>query len=114
MTKFWYRLSPVQRIFAALAAFLTLLFIIASSLIASELIAKNLINTPASGQLEGQFEGKTSKISLKPSIATLEHGAYLAKVGNCAACHTARGGEAFAGGKAINTPRRPTQVRRFA
>jgi mono/diheme cytochrome c family protein len=28
----------------------------------------------------------------------------LAKLGNCAACHTARGGAAFAGGKAIATP----------
>lgn len=104
MTRFWYRCSPVQRIFAALAAFLALLFVIASSLIANELIAKNLINMPANGQFEGQFEIKNAKNSVKPSAATLEHGAYLAKVGNCAACHTARGGEAFAGGKAINTP----------
>jgi mono/diheme cytochrome c family protein len=97
---FWHHLSPVKRVFTALAAFLTLLFIIASSLIATELIAINLINTPA----KVQFEGKNSKNSLKPSVETLEHGAYLAKVGNCAACHTARGGAAFAGGKAINTP----------
>jgi mono/diheme cytochrome c family protein len=34
----------------------------------------------------------------------VQRGAYLAKVGNCAACHTARGGAAFAGGKAISTP----------
>ncbi|MEO6294029.1 MAG: c-type cytochrome [Burkholderiaceae bacterium] len=104
ITALWQRYSPVQRIFVALAAFLTLLFIIAGSLIATELIATNLINTPDKGRFEAQFEGKISKISIKPSAATLEHGAYLAKVGNCAACHTARGGAAFAGGKAINTP----------
>lgn len=34
----------------------------------------------------------------------IERGAYLAKVGNCAGCHTARGGDAFAGGLGIDTP----------
>ena len=40
-------------------------------------------------------------------VATPEQvsrGAYLARAGNCAACHTDRGGAAFAGGKAIATP----------
>jgi mono/diheme cytochrome c family protein len=31
-------------------------------------------------------------------------GAYLALVGNCAGCHTAPGGPAYAGGRAIDTP----------
>ncbi|HEX7643599.1 MAG TPA: cytochrome c [Burkholderiaceae bacterium] len=31
-------------------------------------------------------------------------GEYLARAGNCAACHTMRNGEAYAGGRAINTP----------
>jgi mono/diheme cytochrome c family protein len=34
----------------------------------------------------------------------VQRGAYLARIGNCAACHTARGGAAFAGGKGIETP----------
>jgi mono/diheme cytochrome c family protein len=34
----------------------------------------------------------------------LERGAYLARAGNCAACHTERGGAAFAGGKGLDTP----------
>jgi mono/diheme cytochrome c family protein len=100
LTALWHRLSPVKRIFTALAAFLTLLFIIACSLIATELIAVKLINTPAIGQ----FEGANPKNSVKLSAETLQHGAYLAKVGNCAACHTARGGQSYAGGKAISTP----------
>lgn len=100
LSALWQRLSTVQRIFAALTAFLTLLFVIACGLIATELVANNLINTPANGQ----FEGENPKSSSKPSFDTLERGAYLAKVGNCAACHTARGGAAFAGGKAISTP----------
>ncbi|KQW42851.1 MULTISPECIES: cytochrome c [unclassified Roseateles] len=35
---------------------------------------------------------------------SLERGAYLAAIGNCAGCHTARGGERLAGGRAIPTP----------
>ena len=33
----------------------------------------------------------------------MAQGAYLARVGNCAACHTARGGTPFAGGKRLDT-----------
>ena len=36
--------------------------------------------------------------------ATPERGAYLVTVGNCMACHTDRGGAAWAGGRAIDTP----------
>ncbi|MFT7723072.1 MAG: cytochrome c [Roseateles sp.] len=41
-----------------------------------------------------------------PSAApvSLARGAYLAAVGNCAGCHTARGGVPLAGGRAIPTP----------
>jgi mono/diheme cytochrome c family protein len=35
---------------------------------------------------------------------TIERGAYLARAGNCIACHTERGGSPFAGGRAIDTP----------
>jgi mono/diheme cytochrome c family protein len=34
----------------------------------------------------------------------VQRGAYLARAGNCVACHTQRGGPAFAGGRAIETP----------
>ena len=33
-----------------------------------------------------------------------ERGAYLARAGNCMACHTARGGLPYAGGRGIHTP----------
>jgi mono/diheme cytochrome c family protein len=41
-----------------------------------------------------------------PSTAPVDlgRGAYLAAVGNCAGCHTARGGAPLAGGRAIPTP----------
>jgi mono/diheme cytochrome c family protein len=40
----------------------------------------------------------------RASPQQVERGAYLAKAGNCAGCHTARGGAAFAGGLGIDTP----------
>jgi mono/diheme cytochrome c family protein len=40
----------------------------------------------------------------KPDGSQIERGAYLARAGNCAACHTARGGAAYAGGLGIGTP----------
>jgi mono/diheme cytochrome c family protein len=40
-----------------------------------------------------------------PAAETLvQRGAYLARVGDCAACHTARGGKPFAGGLPMDTP----------
>jgi mono/diheme cytochrome c family protein len=38
------------------------------------------------------------------SHSQIERGRYLAQAGDCAACHTAEGGKAFAGGRAIPTP----------
>ena len=37
-------------------------------------------------------------------VALLERGAYLARAGNCMACHTTRGGAPWAGGRGIPTP----------
>lgn len=34
----------------------------------------------------------------------IARGAYLARAGDCIACHTARGGAAYAGGRALDTP----------
>ncbi len=39
-----------------------------------------------------------------PAPALVTQGAYLARAGNCMACHTTRGGMPFAGGRAIETP----------
>ncbi|MCG2584490.1 cytochrome c [Massilia sp. TS11] len=38
------------------------------------------------------------------SRALVARGAYLARAGNCMACHTSVGGAAYAGGRAIHTP----------
>jgi len=45
--------------------------------------------------------------SAPPAPATgqqVARGAYLARAGDCMACHTARGGQPYAGGRAISTP----------
>jgi mono/diheme cytochrome c family protein len=39
-----------------------------------------------------------------PSAELLARGAYLARAGNCIGCHTARGGQPYAGGRPIATP----------
>ena len=39
-----------------------------------------------------------------PTPAQIERGRYLASAGNCVACHTARGGAEYAGGRGIDTP----------
>jgi mono/diheme cytochrome c family protein len=46
-----------------------------------------------------------SNTTAQPDDAvTIERGRYLAVLGNCMGCHTARGGAAFAGGRGIATP----------
>ena len=37
-------------------------------------------------------------------VEQIKQGEYLARVGNCMSCHTARGGEQYAGGRAVPTP----------
>lgn len=39
-----------------------------------------------------------------PSAERIARGAYLARLGDCVACHTTRGGAPFAGGRGIATP----------
>ena len=39
-----------------------------------------------------------------PSAEQIKRGEYLARAGNCVACHTARGGAPYAGGLAVRTP----------
>jgi mono/diheme cytochrome c family protein len=103
MNALWRHWSPVRRIFMALAVFLALLLLMACGLLLREIIATDLIaNEATNTSANGLNKGKNNAIS--PNDLQVQRGAYLAKVGNCAACHTARGGAAFAGGKAISTP----------
>jgi mono/diheme cytochrome c family protein len=40
----------------------------------------------------------------EPDAALIKQGEYLARAGDCVACHTAKGGQPFAGGLAMETP----------
>lgn len=53
-----------------------------------------------------QRDPSSSYPSVPPADAALQvqHGEYLARAGNCMACHTVRGGRQYAGGRAIATP----------
>jgi len=51
-----------------------------------------------------QFVASASKAATAPTPDNIARGAYLALAGNCMGCHTARGGPAYAGGRAMATP----------
>lgn len=52
----------------------------------------------------GLFEGAPDDRPAATDAAAAARGEYLALAGNCAGCHTARGGTPFAGGRPIATP----------
>lgn len=54
-----------------------------------------LIETPPSAILNGPEQ---------PNATTLKRGEYLAQIGGCIACHTAKNGALLAGGRRIDTP----------
>ncbi|MGH6640756.1 MAG: c-type cytochrome [Polaromonas sp.] len=51
-----------------------------------------------------EVDVKAPVAAAAPSDSLIARGAYLAKAGNCMTCHTARGGERYAGGRGIATP----------
>lgn len=55
---------------------------------------------PASAASSGSLQAEAAPGSASP----IERGAYLARAGNCAGCHTVRGGAPFAGGRGVPTP----------
>ncbi|RYF34619.1 MAG: c-type cytochrome [Comamonadaceae bacterium] len=65
------------------------------SLAGSVLIAFNLM---------GEEPIPKEPAAFQSTPAQVERGRYLALAGNCAGCHTTRGGAAYAGGLAIDTP----------
>ncbi len=88
----WNRATAVRRCLWVAAAALLVLVALFAGTVTIELIAFRAMDMSGSGPKD-----------LK-NTTTVERGAYLATLGNCAACHTDRGGAAYAGGKAIHTP----------
>ncbi len=54
--------------------------------------------------VRGEVDVTGPATPLVSTPALIERGAYLAQAGNCMTCHTARGGQPYAGGRAIDTP----------
>ena len=54
--------------------------------------------------LQGEDKIRDLPAPPAPTAQQVERGAYLARVGNCMTCHTARGAAAYAGGRAVDTP----------
>ncbi|MEH3085939.1 MAG: cytochrome c [Xylophilus ampelinus] len=54
--------------------------------------------------LRGEAPVRTGRDPAPAAPETLARGAYLARAGNCMACHTVPGGPAYAGGRAVETP----------
>ncbi len=63
-----------------------------------------MAGTAAVWWLNQDHEPPVAAAALAGDAATVDRGAYLARVGNCAGCHTARGGVAEAGGRGLPTP----------
>lgn len=72
--------------------------VLAAALSLLALMARELMPPAKPG---GRPTGSASPVA---DAAQLARGAYLARLGNCAACHTARGGPPLAGGRPIETP----------
>lgn len=54
--------------------------------------------------LLGAEPAPATPVAFESTPAQVDRGRYLALAGNCAGCHTVRGGAAYAGGLAIDTP----------
>jgi mono/diheme cytochrome c family protein len=54
--------------------------------------------------VRGEDDVRSSPSAAAVTPELVARGAYLARAGNCAACHTDRGGAPYAGGKGIATP----------
>ncbi|CAN5627179.1 cytochrome c [soil metagenome] len=54
--------------------------------------------------VRGEPDMSAPQVAAPASAQQIERGAYLARAGNCATCHTARGGQPYAGGFPLQTP----------
>jgi len=81
------------------------LWVLAAGLVVLGALAAGLVALNLRGEGELSAEIATAQIpGLPASSEQVARGAYLARAGNCLTCHTARGGEPYAGGRGIDTP----------
>lgn len=55
-------------------------------------------------EIDGHSAIERTSAPVAATPAQIERGEYLARIGNCAGCHTARGGAPYAGGHPVDTP----------
>ncbi len=67
-------------------------------------VAALVVAAVAALNLQGETPLPATPQVLQATQEQVARGAYLARVGSCAGCHTARGGAAYAGGRGIETP----------
>jgi cytochrome c553 len=83
-----------------------------ASWLAAQAVPSNAKAEPTRGNLPLECGGVTASVRALASVTpvpetasrTVERGHYLVSAGDCVACHTARGGAPFAGGRPIATP----------
>lgn len=75
-------------------------FLVAAAALVWALNVRDEVNV----DVDLDVDAKAPVASVVLSQTQLARGAYLARAGNCMTCHTARGGERYAGGRAIETP----------
>lgn len=73
---------------------LALALVFAVLIIPVAIVGMQLVSDPGSDM---------ASVAPPDAAQQVEHGKYLALAGNCMGCHTARGGQAYAGGRAIST-----------
>lgn len=76
-----------------------ILWTISSALAAIGILAAVLVTLNLRGE-----EPLPATESLQSTPELVQRGEYLARVGNCTACHTTQGGASYAGGRGIETP----------
>ncbi len=76
-----------------------LMVLLASAALVAVVLWRNL-----QGEAALRPDPPASSTSPAAGAAQITRGAYLARAGHCAGCHTTRGGAAYAGGRAISTP----------
>ncbi len=107
------RRSPMRAAFLLLSAVLALVIVATATVIALNRLDEDPADSThrATGPTQGATSAAQDGAGARPaepgsdaSAALVARGAYLARAGNCAGCHTRQGGTAYAGGRAIETP----------
>ena len=77
----------------------TLLHVIVAALVVAAIVAGII-----AWQQPGMLPSNPAAVATSATTQVINTGEYLARAGDCVACHTAPGGKEFAGGRAMPTP----------